>query len=89
MRLVKKMKKNRFVVGSPVYLVYNKDGKYCVEDRLFMVNKVSEDESGFHYSLKCPSGSLIDWCYEDQLFLRREQAIKFAFTHNNNTGKAE
>lgn len=76
------MKKSKFSVGSSAYLVYNKNGKYYVDDRLFMVNRVSEDNKGYHYSLKCPSGSLIDWCYEDMLFLTRGQAVDFACTNN-------
>lgn len=79
------MKQNqnaKFGVGSSVYLIYTKAGVSYVDDHLFEVSRVSKDADGFHYSLKSSSDSVVDWCYEWNLFVSRQDAEKTALIRN-------
>jgi len=68
------MKKNKFYVGSSVYLVYNIDKKYYVHEDTFVVEKVSKDNCDYHYSLRNSYDDPIDWCYENMIFGTRKEA---------------
>lgn len=74
MRTINTMKKNKFHVGSSVYLVYNINEKYHVHEDVFEVGRVSQDDKGFHYSLRNRYDDPIDWCYEDVVFSTRKDA---------------
>ena len=76
MRAINSMKKNKFHVGSSVYLVYNINEKYYVYEDIFEIARVSRDEQGYHYSLRNSYDEPLDWCYENMIFWTRDGADK-------------
>ena len=81
------MKKNKFKVGSSVYLVYNINGEYFVYEDVLEVNRVSNDKQGYHYSLKNSCDDYIDWCYEDMVFWTHQSAKDAVRKLNSNIGE--
>lgn len=61
-------------LGASVYWIYEKNGKCYVHDDMLVVQRVSEDELGFHYSLENASEERIDWCRQEDVFGTRETA---------------
>ena len=67
---------NKFQVGQSVYWIYEKDNKHYIHDDMFMIQCVSLDELGHHYSLVDSNEDIIDWCREKDLFSFIEDAEK-------------
>lgn len=67
---------SKFKVGASAYLVYavplkerhKTDIRYEVHPDILMINRVSKDDQGYHYSLVDSNEDIIDWCYEENVF---------------------
>ena len=84
MRAVNMKKQNsRYGVGTSVYLVYNINEKYSVHEDMMAIHRVSEDDGGYHYSLRTKHDDPIDWCYEKDVFASHVEAVVEAARRNS------
>lgn len=67
---------NKFKVGQSVYLICDSNGACTVHSDLMVINRVSIDDLGFHYSLTDSNEDIIDWCREEDVFPNKEDALK-------------
>ena len=51
-------------IGQSVYLLYKHNNQWAVHEDLFVIQRVSQDQEGHHYSLVGPNEDIIDWCYD-------------------------
>ena len=67
---------NKYKVGQSVYWICDEEsyGDTMVHPDLMVVNRVSIDDLGFHYSLTDSNEDIIDWCREEDVFPHREDA---------------
>lgn len=72
----------KYGVGQSVYLVYKKGSEYCVHSDMLMVQRVSVDNEGYHYSLVDSQEDIIDWCYEEDIFGSEENAVEECIDRN-------
>jgi len=70
------MSNSKFQVGQSAHWIYKKDNKYYIHDDMFMVQRVSLDELGHHYSLVDSNEDIIDWCREEDIFASLADAQK-------------
>jgi len=69
-------------IGASAYLIYavpvtgkhKTDTRYAVHPDILMINRVSQDDQGYHYSLVDSNEDIIDWCYEENVFGTLEDA---------------
>ena len=84
------MQRNKFQLGSSVYWIYAEDKNskdkakttYRIYPDMLMVNRVSKDENGYHYSLLNGHDDAIDWCYEENVFSTLEDAEREVVKRN-------
>lgn len=67
---------NKYKVGQTVYWVCDKNNE--VYPNVLMVNRVSIDNFGYHYSLTTPDDDIIDWCREEDVFFNKDEATREA-----------
>lgn len=88
---------SKFKAGSSVYLVYavpkknlkhKTDVRYEAHPDILMVNRVSKDEEGYHYSLVDSNEDIIDWCYEENIFGTFQDAENEASRRNKTLREA-
>lgn len=92
------MQKNKHQIGSSAFLIYSIPGKKAASDKtdiyyevnpdMMMVNRVSRDEYGYHYSLVTGHDDVIDWCYETEVFSNYKDAQDEANRRNKNLAEA-
>jgi hypothetical protein len=75
-------KMSKWKVGQSVYLLYEKDGRFHIHEDMFVVQRVSEDELGFHYSIANGNEDIIDWCRQEDLFCFLDSAIEESIERN-------
>lgn len=69
---------NKYKVGQGVYWLYNRKNETAVYPEVLVINRVSIDNLGYHYSLTTPHEDIIDWCREEEVFMSREDAERAA-----------
>jgi len=62
---------NKYSVGQAVYWVRESGEVY---DDLFVIQRVSTDNLGYHYSLVSSTDDIIDWCREEDVFINKKDA---------------
>jgi hypothetical protein len=72
---------NKYKIGQSVYWICDKNNE--VYPNVLMVNRVSIDSFGHHYSLTTPDDDIIDWCREEDVFMDKNDAENEADERNN------
>lgn len=67
---------NKYNVGQSVYLVCCEEnyGDTMVHPDMMVINRVSKDHLGYHYSLTDSNEDIIDWCREEDVFINKYDA---------------
>ena len=76
---------HKFRLGQSVYLIQKAGSKFVVDDEMLMVNRLSTDEEGNHYSLINALDDHLDWCREEDVFSSLEQAEQECVRRNTQT----
>ena len=72
---------NKYKVAQSVYWIC--DTK--VHSDMMVINRVSIDDLGYHYSLTDSNEDIIDWCREEDIFVNKKDAEKENRKRNNIT----
>jgi hypothetical protein len=62
---------NKYNVGQAVYWIKESGEVY---DDMFVIQRVSIDNLGYHYSLVSSTEDIIDWCREEDVFIDKKNA---------------
>lgn len=62
---------NKYNVGQAVYWINESNEVY---DDMFVIQRVSIDNLGYHYSLVASNDDIIDWCREEDVFINKKDA---------------
>ena len=68
--------KSKFKVGSSVFMVYKKGDRYHLYEGMCVIEKVSYDKLGYHYSITNSDEDVIDWCRDEDLFRSDADALR-------------
>ena len=92
------MRQSKFKIGSSAFFIYSvsakeastdkTDVRYIVCPDMMMVNRVSKDEQGYHYSLVSGHDDVFDWCYEENVFASEPDAVQEAERRNKTLTEA-
>ena len=74
---------NKFKVGQSVYLICDSNGVCAVHSDMMVINRVSIDDLGYHYSLTDSNEDIIDWCREEDVFPIKRDAEEESVKRNN------
>ena len=70
---------NKYKVGQSVYWVYDMG----VHPDMLVINRVSIDDLGYHYSLTDSNEDIIDWCREEDVFVNKQDAEQESLNRSN------